>query len=223
MFKDNNLIVYGDHEISLIKYPRKNTDKEITDIIIIIFLMHEDYLKKLGSSYENSIKFHNECKEYYYTFKFGVFQKVLEPSISQIVSQSRQPFTGATEKYIKNYTAQDILFLINKTNEYFRDNKNVNLQLNFLKNLQRIDGIYYFYIKNKDFYLKLFSAIEEAKNSHFKCKEFSYNIIPPIDFYGKTNSCIYSGMELMEINAYTQYLISKKIIKELPNPIYFNG
>lgn len=195
MSKENNILVYGNHEISLTKYPRKNTDKEITDIIIIIFLMHEDYLKKLGTSYENSIKFHNECKEYYYTFKY--------------------------EKYIKNYTAQDILFLINKTNEYFRDNKNVNLQLTFLKNLQRIDGIYYFYIKNKDFYLKLFSAIEEAKNAHFKCKEFSYNIVPPVDFYGKMNSSIYDGMELMELNAYAQYLISKKIIKELPNPIYF--
>jgi hypothetical protein len=195
MSKENNILVYGNHEISLTKYPRKNTDKEITDIIIIIFLMHEDYLKKLGTSYENSIKFHNECKEYYYTFKY--------------------------QKYIKNYNAQDILFLINKTNEYFRDTKNVNLQLTFLKNLQRIDGIYYFYIKNKDFYLKLFSAIEEAKNAHFKCKEFSYNIVPPVDFYGKMNSFIYDGMELMEINAYVQYLISKKIIKELPDPIYF--
>ena len=65
------LHIYGDYEIDLNKYPRKNSDKEITDIILIIFLSHESYLKKLAESFDNAIKYHNECKEYYYTFKFN--------------------------------------------------------------------------------------------------------------------------------------------------------
>ena len=31
---------------------------------------------------------------------------------------------------------------------------------------------------------------------------------------------IYNAIELMELNAYTQYLVKKKIIQELPKPKY---
>jgi len=172
-----NITVYGDYEFHLNKYPRKNTEKELTDIIIIIFLMHEEYLKKLALSFDNAIKFHNECKEYFYTFKFG--------------------------KELKIYNSKHIL--------YFRENPP-------LRNLHYMDQIYYYYLKNKNFYMNLFESIENAKKAHFERRELSYRIIPPSDFYDKTNSQTYSAIELMEINSYTQYLINNKIIKELPYP-----
>ena len=64
----NNIIVYDNYEINLNKYPRFNTDKEKTDIILIIFLMNEDLLKKLAESFDNSLKYYHDCKEYYYIF-----------------------------------------------------------------------------------------------------------------------------------------------------------
>ena len=179
MQNSENIIVYGNYEVQLNKYPRKNTDKELTDIIIIIFLMHEDFLKKLAYSFDEALKFHNECKEYFYMFKFG--------------------------KESRNYNTKNIL--------YFRENPP-------LRNLHIMDQIYYYYLKNKAFYINLFDAIENAKKSHFERKELSYRVIPPTDFYDKNISQTYSALELMEINCYTQYLINNKIIKELPFPKY---
>ena len=191
---NNQIIVYDNYEISLYKYPRVDTDKEKTDIIIIIFLMHEDFLKKLGKSFEEALKFHNECKDYYYIFNFN--------------------------KEIRKYSAQDIIFLFNQTNDFFRNNPNYQIQKSYLNNLLYIDQIYYFYIKNKDFYLSLYESLEHAKKSYFERRDYSYRIIPPNDFYSNIFPKTYSAIELMEINAYTQYLCQHKIIKELPFPKY---
>jgi hypothetical protein len=190
------IIVYDDYKIPLNKYPRNETDKRETDILITIFLMHEDYLKKLAVSYSESIKFYNNCKEYFYIFKF--------------------------KKETRKYSAQDIMMLINKTNEYFRDNPRYELQIKFLNNLPLIDRIFYFYIKNKDFYVNLFESLEHAKKAYFERREYNYRIIPPNDFYNNLSPKIYSALELMELNAYAQFLIQNKIICELPIPKYFN-
>ena len=192
--QDEEIIVYDDYKISLYKYPRNNTDKRETDIIITIFLMHTDFLKKLAKSYENSIKFYNECKEYFYIFIFN--------------------------KETRKYSAQDIMLLINETTQYFRDNPNIEYQLKYLSNLLRIDQIYYFYIKNKDFYTNLYDSLEHAKRSYFERRDYNYRIIPPTDFYNKLLPKTYSALELMELNSYANYLIKNKIICELPIPKY---
>jgi len=173
------IVVYDDYKIPLNKYPRKDTDKRETDIIIITFLMHEDYLKKLAISYSESIRFYNNCKEYFYIFKF--------------------------KKDIKRYSAQDIMSL---------------LKIKDFNNLLLIDKVFYFYIKNKDFYLNLFDSLEHAKKAYFERRDYTYRIIPPIDFYDNLFPQIYSAIELMEINAYTQYLVKRKIIQDLPKPKY---
>jgi len=193
---DNNdeIIVYDDYKISLYKYPRIDTDKEKTDIIIIIFLMHEDFLKKLGQSFEDALKYYHECKEYYYIFNLN--------------------------KEIKKYSAKEIIYLINTTNEFFRSNANVIVQQNYLKKLNKLDASFYFYIKNKDFYTNLYKSLEHAKKSYFERREYSYRISPPLDFYNKILSQTYSAIEFMEINSYAQYLKQRKIIQDLPYPIY---
>ena len=191
------IIVYDNYEISLTKYPRKNTDKEKTDIIIIIFLMNQEYLKSIANSFQNSLNFYHECKEYYYVFKFN------------------NDLSTA-----KKYSAKDIILLINNTNEFFRNNTNVQIQKNYLKNMLDIDIIFYFYLKNKDFYINLFESLEHAKKSYFERRDYSYRIIPPIDFYTNIFPQIYSAIELMELNSYAQYLIKRKIIKNLPKPKY---
>ena len=170
----NNIIVYDNYEIEFNKYPRINTDKCNTDIIIIIFLMHENFLKKLASSYEEALKYYNDCKEYYYTFKFN--------------------------NNIKQYSAINIIDIIKNKNIY----------------LSKIDKLYYYYIKNKDFYINLYDTMENAKRAYFEGRSYTYRIIPPIDFYNNIKPNVYSAIELMEINAYAQYLIQNKIIKELP-------
>ena len=195
MFHEENIIVYDNYEISLTKYPRMNTDKEKTDIIIIIFLMHEDFLKKLAKSFDEAVQYYNDCKEYYYVFKFN--------------------------KDIRNYSAQDIMLIINQTNDFLRVNQKIENQLKYFDNLTIIDTIFYFYIKNRDFYVNLYKSMEHAKKSYFERRDYSYRIVPPNDFYNKINSVTYSAIELMELNAYTQYLVQKKIIKELPIPKYF--
>lgn len=194
MVDNNEIIVYDNYKINIDKYPRKDTNKRETDIIIIIFLMHEDYLKNLEKSYSNSVRYYNECKEYFYIFNFN--------------------------KENRKYLAQDIILLINKTNEYFKDNPKIDLQLKFLNNLYKLDIIYYFYIKNKDFYINLFESLEHAKRSYFERREYNYRISPPNDFYNNIFPKTYSALELMELNAYTQFLIKNKIIHELPLPKY---
>jgi hypothetical protein len=94
--------------------------------------------------------------------------------------------------------------------------------IHFFKNSDPIDIHYYFYIKNINFYMGIFNALEDGKKLFFKRQDFSYKVVPPIDFYGKhyKNGNIYSALELMEINAYSQYLVKRRIIKELPSPIY---
>jgi hypothetical protein len=188
------IIVYDNYEISLTKYPRINTNKEKTDIIIVIFLMHEDFLKKLSESYYEANKYYNDCKEYYYVFKFN--------------------------KIVKKYSAQEIILLINQINNFLSINKNIDQQLKFFSKMPNINVIFYFYIRNKDFYLNLFENIEHSKKAYFERRDYSYRIIPPIDFYNKINSITYSALELMELNSYAQYLIQRKIIKELPIPKY---
>ena len=192
---DTEITVYDDYKIPINKYPRINTDKEKTDILIIVFLMHEDFLKKLGESYDKAITFYNNCKEYYYVFKFN--------------------------NQIKQYSAQEIMTLKKTVDDYLTVNKNnVSIQLHYLKRLNIIDVIFYFYIRNKDFYINLFKSLEHAKKSYFERREYNYSITTPVDFYNIHISQIYNAIELMEINAYAQFLIQNKIIKELPKPVY---
>ena len=192
---DTEITVYDDYKIPINKYPRINTDKEKTDILIIVFLMHEDFLKKLGESYDKAITFYNNCKEYYYVFKFN--------------------------KYVKQYSAQEIMTLKKTIDDYLTVNKNnISIQLHYLKRLNIIDALFYFYIRNKDFYINLFKSLEHAKKSYFERREYNYSITTPVDFYNTRICQIYNAIELMEINAYAQFLIQNKIIKELPSPVY---
>lgn len=188
------IIVYDNFSIDFNKYPRLNTDKEKTDIIIIIFLMHQETLLKLAQSSDDALKYHFDCKEYYYIFKFN--------------------------DNIKKYSANDIITLMKNTNDFFRNNPYIHLQIKYLKSISFIDSIYYFYIKNKEFFLNLYESLEHAKKAYFERREYSYNITPPIDFYNNISQKTYSAIELMELNSYTQYLIQKKIIQNLPIPKY---
>jgi hypothetical protein len=196
MNHDDEITVYDDYKINLYKYPRLNTEKENTDVIIIIFLMHEDFLKKLAISYENSLKYYHECKEYYYIFNFN--------------------------KIIRKYSAQEIMLLIKNTNDFLKENPKINVQMKYLNDLLLIDQIFYFYIKNKDFYVNLYHALEDAKKAYFERRDFSYRIIPPVDFYNNIKPKIYNAIELMEIYSYTNYLVKRKIIKDLPIPKYLD-
>jgi hypothetical protein len=91
-----------------------------------------------------------------------------------------------------------------------------------LNDLLLIDQIFYFYIKNKDFYVNLYHALEDAKKAYFERRDFSYRIIPPVDFYNNIKPKIYNAIELMEIYSYTNYLVKRKIIKDLPIPKYLD-
>jgi hypothetical protein len=188
------IIVYDNFSIDLNKYPRINTDKEKTDIIIIIFFMHQELLTKLARSFDYALQHYHDCKEYFYVLNF--------------------------HNKIKKFSANEIILLINQTNQFFRDYPNINLQIKYLNKLSFLDSIYYFYLKNKDFYLNLYESLEHAKKAYFERREYSYRITPPIDFYNNIFNKTYSAIELMELNSYTQYLLQKKIIQNLPIPKY---
>jgi hypothetical protein len=191
---NEEIVVYENYKISLNKYPRLNSEKEKTDIIIITFLMHEDYLKKLSESFENALHYYNDCKEYYFVFNFNGI--------------------------IKQYESQEIIRLIRNTNNFLRENQNQTNQMKYLEQLLLIDQIFYFYIKNKNFYMDLYKNIEKAKKAFFERREFTYTINPPTDFYNHYIPKIYNASELFEIYSYTNYLVKNKIIKELPLPKY---
>lgn len=195
--EEPEVIVYDDYKIKLSKYPRNDTDKRETDIIIILFLMHEEYLRKLSIAYNEALRFYNNCKEYFYIFQF--------------------------EKRTRRFEAKEIIQLINTTNEYIRNNPNINKQMEYFQRIPYMDRIFYFYIKNKDFYMNLYESLEHAKMAYFERREYNYRIIPPTDYYNGILPKIYNAIELMEINAYTQHLVKNKIIGELPIPKYFKN
>ena len=159
--------------------------------------MNEEILKSIAKSFDNSLKFYHECKEYYFIFKFN-----------------------KDIKYTKKYSAQDIILLFNNTNEFIRNNNNIHNQKKYLNNMIESDKILYFYLKNKELYLNLFESLEHSKKAYCERRDYTYRIIPPIDFYDNLFPQIYSAIELMEINAYTQYLVKRKIIQDLPKPKY---
>ena len=196
----NTIIVYDDYKLDLLKYPRKNSNYELTDIIMINFLMHQGFLQKLSESFMEAITNFHLCKEYYYIFKFN---------------NKNNDFSK-----MRKYSAKDIMFLITETNNYFLKNQNFNIQLNYLKQFHFLDQIYYFYVRNKNFYLDLFKSMQDAKVAYFERREYRYKFTVPTDFYNFFSTNTYSALELLEINAYVQYLVQRKIIKELPIPKY---
>jgi hypothetical protein len=199
----NNITVYDEYTLNLNKYPRQNTQYETTDIVIITFLMHQNFLQNLSETFMEAITNFNLCKEYYYIFKFN------------------NPNNDFNK--MRKYSAKDIMFLITETNNYFLQNSNMQIQLNYLKKFHFLDQVYYFYIRNKNFYTDLFKAIHDAKVAYFERREYRYKFIIPIDFYNFSGSNTYSALELLEINAYVQFLMQRKIIKELPIPKYIDN
>jgi len=176
-----SLTVFDNHTVELTKYPRIYTDKEVADKIMITFFMHEPFLKQVASSYENAIKYHNECKEYFYTFKY--------------------------QGNVKTYSAKEIIMI-------------ANLKISGKQFMQKIDKIYYYLIRNSPFYTSLFEAVSKAKTLYFQARDFIYTLNPPYDYYGGKKGGTYTGLEIMEVYAYTQYLVSNRIIKELPEPSF---
>jgi hypothetical protein len=167
---------------------------------MINFLMHQGFLQKLSESFMEAITNFHLCKEYYYIFKFN---------------NKNNDFSK-----MRKYSAKDIMFLITETNNYFLKNQNFNTQLNYLKKFHFLDQVYYFYVRNKNFYLDLFKSMQDSKVAYFERREYRYKFTVPNDFYTFSSTNTYSALELLEINAYVQYLVQRKIIKELPIPKY---
>jgi hypothetical protein len=170
---------------------------------MITFLMHQGFLQKLSESFMEAITNYHLCKEYYYIFKFN---------------NKNNDFSK-----MRKYSAQDIMFLITETNNYFLKNSNFNIQLNYLKKFHFLDQVYYFYVRNKNFYIDFFKSMQDAKVAYFERRDYRYKFVAPNDFYNFTCSNTYSALELLEINAYVQYLVQRKIIKELPIPKYLDS
>ncbi len=194
---NQNIIVYGDFTLDLKKYPRIGSAKEKTDIIIITFLMHEDYLTKCAKSLDDAIKYFNGCKEYFYNYH-------------------------TPDNIVKRYSAKEIIQLHNMlTNHPLRT---PNDYYHFMKNFQYADQCYISYLRCKDFYMNLFKSIKNAKDAHFERRDYFYKVVPPMEIYGhmKNNIMgqIYSAYELMELFTFTHYLKNHKIIKELPIPSF---
>jgi hypothetical protein len=189
-----SIIVYGDFTLNLKKYPRNGIK---TDVIIITFLMHEEFLTKCAKSLDDAIKYFNGCKEYYYTYH-------------------------SPDNIVKRYSAKEIIQFHNMiSNNNIRNN---NDYYNFIKNFQYIDQCYISYLRCRDFYMNLFKSIKNAKDAHFERRDYFYKVSPPMEIYGFMDSLIpsqiYSAYELMEIFTFTHYLKNHKIIKELPMPSF---
>ena len=58
------------NNINISKYPRNSSEKRYTDLVILTFLIHRNFLEKLIESVEKALKYFNQCKEYFYTLTF---------------------------------------------------------------------------------------------------------------------------------------------------------
>ncbi len=205
---NNNVLqiqVYDTFTIDYNKYPRIGTPKYETDIVMIQFLMNQDYLDKVSKSYNLAIQFFNECKEYYFLLK------------------------SLDGKQTKRYSAKEIMFIMNQINGFTNRNSDVYSIQKYLRNFHPMDQLYYILIKNKDFYNQLFFTINDAKYAFFERREINYKFFIPFDFYGDVKSMnmnrgqVYTAIELLEINAYVQFLVKNKIIKNLPEPLFLRN
>lgn len=197
-----SIIVYGNFTLDLKKYPRRGTKQEKTDIIIINFLMHEEFLTKCAKSLDDAIKYYNACKEYSYTFS--------------------TPESPEFPRVTKRYTAKEIIQLHNMLT--MRPIRTGAEYLERMRGFSLADQVYISYLSCKDFYMNLFGAIKGAKDAHFERREYHYRVIPPMEIFGHLANPIvgqiYSAYELMELFTYTHYLKKHHILKELPVPSF---
>lgn len=194
----NQLHVYGEYYIEFDKYPRKDENTRINDIILITYFMHEEYLKKIANSYIEAYRNYNDCKDYFFVFQFKIDKLQLK----------------------KNYEAREIINIMQNINFILSSSTNIIDTQNKLKRLNRLDVILYFYLKNKDNYMYIFETLEKAKLSYFQGKEYNSKFDIAQDFYNQKITCNYSALELLEIYTYTQYLLKRKIKLDLPMPKY---
>lgn len=192
------LNIYDNYSIDLNKYPRKEIKHRITDIVLITFIMNLEQLKKICKCYNEAYTSYNDCKEYYFFLNFKVDDIILK----------------------RNYSAKDIISLMKEINFNLRLNQN-NVK-NYLNSCDKLDIILYFYLKNKEFFEKLFKDLENAKMFYFQGRNYSIKFDIPYDFYNYKQSNLYSALELFEIYTYAQYLVKNNIIKNLPLPKYFD-
>lgn len=170
------------NNIDIKKYPRNNSEKKYTDLVIIIFLKNKDFLEKLVKSVEKALLYFNQCKEYFYTFTFP------------------------NSHLSKTYSGKEICSLM-------------KLNIIQVNKLQPIDKIYYFYYRNKNFYLNLFKAIEYSKKNYLNNKNYSLKINPPIDFYDKNIylDFNYDMIEFLELLMFSNKIKNNNLLK-LPFP-----
>ena len=121
----------------------------------------------------------------------------------------------------KKFSAQEIIQLVNSTNTFMNKERNPLRQMDYLRRMNMMDVYYYTIIRNRDFYLELFLNIQDAKHAYFQRREVNYKFNPPFDFYGDIGIVgqVYHAQELLEINAYVQFLLKHRICKELPGPL----
>ncbi len=193
----SSIIVYGDFTLDVKKYPRIGSAKEKTDIIIITFLMHEEELTKCAKSLDDSIKYFNACKEYFYTYH-------------------------TPDRVVKRYSAKEIIQIHQMLS--MRPLRTPQEYYEFIRHFDYKDQCYISYLRCRDFYMNLFHSVKAAKDAHFERREFSYRVLPPLEIYGHMKRPIlgelYSAYELMELFTFTHYLKNHHIIKELPIPSF---
>ena len=197
------LNIYDNYTIELNKYPRKELNYRITDIILITFMMNLQQLNRLNKCYQEAYNSYNEVKDYYFTFHF---------TISETFNK-------------KTYSAKEIITIMKEINfniqQYKNNTNNTNQLQHYLKyKCNPLDVTLFFYLKNKEFFENLINDIEKAKISYFQGRNYSIKFNIPVDFYNYKQSNLYSALELFEIYSYSQYLVKNKIIKNLPLPKY---
>lgn len=146
---------------------------------------------------------------------FLINEKILREIYNSIFNAPKFYYECKEYNYIfrikgmaKKYTAKEIIDLLNM---------NININTNSYQNIDLIDRYYITYSKIYPFYINLFNSIEEAKRAYFECRDFAYRVIPPHELYINVKSEVYSAYELMEINAFAQFLKYSNYIHELPD------
>ena len=189
----NKLNIYDNYTIELNKYPRKELNYRISDIVLITLFSNIQQIKKICNCYQEAYNSYNEVKDYYFTFHF--------------------PISDTLNK--KTYSAKEIITIM-KEYQY-----NTNQLQHYLKyKCNPLDVTLFFYLKNKEFFEKLINDLEQSKIFYFQGRDYSIKFNVPIDFYKYKQSNHYSALELFEIYSYSQYLVKNKIIKNLPLPKY---
>jgi hypothetical protein len=173
-------------------------DIDITDLTLIQILSNQQYLENIINAFSNSIIYHSQNKDYYFSFKAYCINAEKTYSSTQLLSLQK----AYEEKRISHDLSYYYIII---------NSKKKNIYLNQLDKILLI-----FYI-SREYYKNIYEAVSKARIYRSNVKIFSYTYKPSYELFGSINPKKYDSNKLLLLNEISNTEIFKNKYKNLTN------